>query len=192
MEQETINRFSHQNAYGDDEFTREKTMRGLLKEQYQCTLHYCNATTALHNSLVVEQDDPSEATTTTYNTTTTTRNSSLNDYLDALHQLHTCQRELMQFNQQLLLLQQQDPSRSVSQKCFTQHVARSHRILCTLYTSSSSGMAYDSFGLPSAAPAGSSSSSTVDDPFEPDSPVATRLVGLATVRASMHSVLETL
>jgi hypothetical protein len=147
----------------------------LLKEQYQCTEDYCNATTALHNAL---QQQTSQACGIggSNNLFRATQH-----YQDVLHRVQKCLGSLEKLIEDLTEIestQNRDCRTTPLLECLQQHLARTRRILATIYKSSGEGSSFHSNGLPTPKQSGGGSDTNA------------RLVALATLRASIKTVLD--
>lgn len=181
----------------------------LLKKQYQCTEDYCNATTALHNA-IFQQQQQQDSTTDRCSTARSLGDllrAATQRYQDTLHRLQTCVGSL----EKLVVADAKDaavmepqifsaaadnnnqdvsgcnsnsnhPSPLVEDRLH-QHLARTRRILGSIYHASGEGSSFHANGLPTPKKriGGNSSSDT-----------NTRLVALATLRASIKSVSDAL
>jgi hypothetical protein len=143
----------------------------LLQEQYQCTEAYCNASTALFQLL--QQPPPDHVLWT-----------SISRHQDALSRLQCIIHQLEQMVAMLEdteSIDEEDASPFLrlwnGSTCLREHLDRTRRILGTLY-GSCEGMALDRYGLPKM--------------HHSQGGVHVQLVALATLRASIQKVMESL
>lgn len=153
------------------------TLSVLLREQYQCTEHYCNASTALHNQIQQQQQQHRHRQHNGIGTATTDLLRSTQNYQDTLHQLQTCMKSL-----ETIIMDMAEESchgnRPLLECLLQEHLERSRRILGTIY-SSGEGSCFHANGLPTPK----QSLSDI---------VNSRLVALSTLRASIKTVSDRL
>jgi len=184
----------------EDSSVAQKDLGSILREQYEVTESFCNATTSLHNALL--QDAPNlYQTTQEYQEALAKVQSNLrvlesmvieSPDVDSHHQAHHPSDAIPPSR-----TRQRQAHDNPLNKSLRAHVARTRRILTTIY-SSGQGSSFHANGLPTTASSSSSSSlqlssATSMQSSEGDSSTnATRLVALATLRASIQTVVETM
>lgn len=142
----------------------------LLQEQYQCTEDYCNASTALHNALL-QEDGPWVAV------------SRHQEALGRLQRIvHKVEEMLVMFEDVKTKNEEESTFlRLWNVAIFREHWECTRRILGTIYRSCE-GTSYDRYGLPQMKNSFSSEEGAVH----------IQLVALATLRASIQQVRESL
>jgi hypothetical protein len=179
--------------------TTSASIKQLLKEQYQCTEDYCNASTALYNALqqqsqpnigATQRSQVSYSVATEMDTATILR-KSVGSYQESLLLLQSNVRKLEQLVATLeggssigcSIDKTEDSAvssflRLLNFPVIHEHLECSRRVLGTIYQSGV-GTSYHSNGLLTPKPIS-------------DATINIKLVALATLRASIQTVNESL
>jgi len=146
----------------------DKDVSSILREQYASIETFCNATTCLHNALLVQKQADQHLKLQHDDLYQTTL-----EYQEALINVQSNLRRLESMTQH--------DSNNPLHRSLRAHVARTRRILTTIYTSGQ-GASFHPNGLPTPTTSTSTTSSSTTN--------ATRLVALAALRASIETVTE--
>jgi len=147
--------------------SKEEATQVLLEEQFLYTEAYCNATTALHNALQQVAGGAAEELVDLYQAT--------KEYQDALDRV----QNNLQALKELAVVEEASGTRSRNaNRCLTQHLERTRRVLTTIYQSGH-GAAFYANGIPIPSSQSFTGSNNNNN---------ARLVALATLRASIQSV----
>jgi hypothetical protein len=162
--------------------TTVESLFQLLEAQYEHTVDYCNAQTALQNAFVT----PSSSSASSMGTTTSTKINVASAVQSLQTSVSRVQMNLKRLENVLDDLNDDDEHKKsimdrVVVQAWTNHVARSRRILSTLYATAS----FAPHGVPTFT-------TTEGDADGDDDVINRKTVALATLRASIHQVQEIL
>ena len=184
-----------------------QNLTSILKEQYQCTEAFCNATTALHNALLQQSGSVNTFAARGSNYDPMQLYQTTQEYQDALASVQTNLRlleSLMMANSKVddehdndddssapdaaVLLQPRRRSGGDNplNLSLRDHVARTRRILTTIYQSGQ-GASFHNNGLPTTTSSLGGGIGGSDNAGN-----SSRLVSLASLRASIETVAENL
>lgn len=204
---------------GEDTSLSQKDLGSILREQYEFTESFCNATTSLHNAVMQAGSSHSRRNAAALNLYQTTQ-----DYQEALANVQGNLRLLESMISAAAVEESSDvgshhqkpiccaspslaepiPRPRQQRHCrdnplnqnLRAHVARTRRVLATIY-SSGQGASFHANGLPTSQSSLSSSlppplSTSMQSSESDSSANASRLVALATLRSSIQTVTENL
>jgi hypothetical protein len=191
----------------DIKASMDQNLASILNEQYQCTEAFCNATTALHNALLQHSGSVKTFAATGSNYDPMHLYQSSQEYQDALASVQTNLRLLESLTMSnsevddehehnddssapdataLLQTRRRSGGDNPLNLSLRDHVARTRRILTTIYQSGQ-GASFHANGLPTTT-----SSLGGEIGGSGNAGNASRLVSLASLRASIETVTENL